>query len=177
MIQTLSTGDWVRCYEPGIWQVYRISSYLAWDPVSRSEKRRTSVFSKRCVNDAFKPAFRTDSCDASLVEPLDAATSNTLTDFLSDNVELHQAFRDYEPEPINLIHNARIGIPDGMTAEDVTARLDNNLALRQSEIGDALRQAGFKLNVVPYWTAQFISRNYEIVDDHLVFRFLRVLDR
>ena len=166
----------MRGYKPGIWQVYRISNYLAWDPVSRADRRRTTVFCKRFVNDAFKRAFQTDSCDVSLVEPLDASTLNTLDNFLSDNAVLHQAFRDYEPEPINLIHNARIGVPDGMTAEDVTATLESTSALRESRIAETLRQAGLELNVVPYWTVQFISRNYEIVDDHLAFRFLRVLD-
>ncbi|MEM1174127.1 MAG: hypothetical protein AAGA33_08405 [Pseudomonadota bacterium] len=63
-----------------------------------------------------------------------------------------------------------------MTVEEVTASLDKTGALRQSEIGDALRQVGLQANTVPYWTVQFVSRNYEIIDDHLAFRFLRVLD-
>ena len=165
----------MRSYESGIWQIYRILIYIGWDPVSRSEKPKTIVFSKRFVTDSFKRSFKADSCDASFIESLDNPTSKKLTDFISENETLYRAFCEYEPKPIDVVYSARIGIPDGKSVQDVEARLADCPPIRESKIGEYLRDAGFDTEGFPFWTVQLVSRDYETIDSYLVYRFLRVL--
>lgn len=168
-------GDWVRSYESGIWQIYRILDYVGWDPVSKSEERRTTVFSKRFLTDSFKRSFKSESCDVSFIERLDDTKSRKLSEFIARNEALYKAFCEYAPEPINVIYNARIKIPEEKSAQDVEALLSGCPPLRESKIKEFLSDAGFDTNGLPFWTVQFISRNYETIEDYLVYRFLRVL--
>lgn len=171
----VSVGDWVRSYESGIWQVYRIQTYIGRDPVSGSERRRTTVFSKKFVTDSFKRSFKTDCCAPNFVESLDRSTSKKLADFIAKNEALYQAFCEYEPKPIDIVYNARIKIPDGISVQDIETRLADCPPLRESKIDEFLRGAGFDTEGLPIWTVQFVSKEYETIDDYLVYRFLRVL--
>ena len=127
------------------------------------------------MTDSFKRSFKADSCDASFVESLDDPTSKKLTDFVSRNEPLYQAFCEYEPEPIDVVYSARIGNQGGQSVQDIEARLADCPPLRESKIGEHLRGAGFDTEGFPFWTIQFVSKDHETVDDYLVYRFLRVL--
>ncbi len=173
--QLPSVGDWVRSYEAGIWQVYRVLTYVGRDPVSGSDQQRTSVFSKRFLNNSFRRSFKSDCCDVSLIEQLDGPTTKKLADFIASNEALYQAFCEYAPEPIDVIYSARVGIPKEKTVQDVESQLSGCPPLRETEIHEFLADAGIGSEGFPYWTIQFISNDHETIDDYLVYRFLRVL--
>jgi hypothetical protein len=165
----------VRSYESGIWQVYRILNYIGKDPASGSEQHRTTVFSKRFVLNSFKRSFKVECCDPSFVEKLDRSTSKKLAEFIEKNQSLYESFCGYEPEPIDAIYNARIKVPDGKTIEEVETRLSGCPPLNGLQIEKYLTDSGFDTEGFPSWTVQFVSKDHECEDGHLVYRYHGVL--
>lgn len=172
----MEKGDWVRSYESGIWQIFRVLHYVGKDVVSGSEQQRTTIFSKRFLLDTLKHSFKTECCDSSLIEKLDPATLRKLTKFIEENQGLYEEFRKYNPKPIDSVYNARIRVPDGSGIEAVESCLKTSRSLTEFEIEQYLRDFGFNPDGNPHCTVQFVSRDHACKDGYLIFQFRRVLE-
>ena len=172
----IKEGDWVTSFSSGLWQIYRVLSYKGINPVSKSEKLKTSVFSKRFVLNSLKPSFKEECCSPDFVERLDPETNTKLEEYIRDNETLHKEFNEYKPKPIDSIYNARIGVPEGKSLEATDALICKDRNLNELEIGPYLKELGFDITRLPSWTVQFISEDHNCQDGYLIYRFARILD-
>lgn len=174
-MNVVQIGDWVHSYGAGIWKVYRTETFTSLDPVSRTERKRSLVFSKRFLSNSFKLSFGEECCDPSLISPLAAHELVKLKKLISSKPELYEAFAAYVPKPISCIYNARIAATVGMTPEEATEAVPADPIFTEAQIAPFLESCGFKVNRMPYWTAQFISENHRIEEGNLVYRFSRII--
>ncbi len=173
---SLKVGDWVTSYSCGIWQVYRIIHYNDIDPVTAARITRTAVFSKRFVNNSFKKSFSEECCEQVLVKPLGKDITLKLDEYIRANKEIYDKFRAHSPREIDAVYNARIGIPGTMKPGDVMKKISREKAFTIKEIIPYLNGLGFNTDEMPSWTVQFVSRNHELVDDWLAYRFEKILE-
>ena len=114
-------GAWVRLSGlfPGIWQIADVIEVkeqrwsLAEPPV---ERKRTSIFCHRLVNDIWKRSFSYTSCDVSWARELSVSDQRQLEAFRAENPALQTAFGKYKAKlkPLDAIANVGFG---GMSAE------------------------------------------------------------
>src|SRR5262245_18658867 len=110
---SVKVGDWVRMYDQGIWQVYRVLVEVkAWDPIESRGKRKVMVFGKRLINNAFKRSFSEGCCHISLIRQLSKEDRKRLQEFIAENARVYEQFVEYRPKPVDAIFNANISIPD-----------------------------------------------------------------
>jgi len=171
----VNVGDWVRSYSSGIWQIDRILEYRCLDPLTGQEAKKTTVFSRRFVSNSFKRSFSEEACDPIFVKLLGTDELATLQDFIAQNTELHEKFRAHEWKGIDCVFNARIAIPGDRNLAAATAKLAGAGPMRDVEISPFLESMGFDTKTRAFWTAQFVSPNFECRDGYLMFKFLRVL--
>jgi hypothetical protein len=186
--ENMQTGDWVRSYYRGIWQIYRIVHGFYEFRFSLQEEKvlsnRTLVFSKRIVNDRWKRSFSAASCEASLVEPLSDKERAGLDMFIGDNPKVIKAFEKYKPKSVDFLMNLSFGCPRGLSAPDVRQQLAQLLTplltkgANLDELLVALEESGlnryrglFPRNL----TLQFKSHDYELQGKDFLFRSLNVL--
>jgi hypothetical protein len=170
-----SSGNWVRTLHTGVWQVYRVLDAISWNPATGAEESRRSVFCKRFVNDAWKRSFSAAAYAASLVFPLDGEDQATLQSLRSDNPKLAAQFDCWLPPPIDCLTGLRIDVPADLTTEQLAERIPPHGPLRHSEIERLVHeQLGLPRSRTSGWTLMFRSRDHEVVDGHLVFRFSHV---
>ena len=121
----IKVGDWVRISPlwPGVWKVYRVLADFKEDEWSLDRplhtSKRTIVFCHRLVNDAWKRSFAHNSCETSLVVPLDKKEMKRVRAFLSDTKFL-KAFERYQAahNSIDLVANIALGgLEDHMLAD------------------------------------------------------------
>jgi len=86
------TGDspWVSSYHPSIWQIHRILNYKDFDPVTKSEANKTTIFSKRFLSKSFKRSFKEECCSPVFVAALDFETETKLKYFIEQNQALYK---------------------------------------------------------------------------------------
>ena len=174
---SLKVGDWVRSYSAGVWQIYRILEYKCRNPVTELEQDKTTIFSKRFVSNAFKRSFKEECCDPSFVVKLNLDEMNELRLFMSQNAKLYEQFQKYEPKSIDSVYNARIGIPQSYDPTAIAKELAGSGPLRDIDIGHHLSSRGFDTKAMPFWTVQFVSKNFSITNGYLVFEFSRILEQ
>jgi hypothetical protein len=168
-------GDWVTTYQQGIWQVYRVLTYVSLDPSTGSEKPQSAVFAKRIVSRALKRAFSETCCAPAFVHELDESATMQLTAFIRDNDAVYQQFIGYRPKPLDAIYNARIAMPPTADAAAVAALFPTDRLFTALEIEQHITDVGLDARRNrPAWTAQFVSPDHACADGHLVFRFNRV---
>jgi hypothetical protein len=172
----LEIGDWVRSYSQGIWQIYRILDYTCIDPVSRKEKNKRTVFSKRFVSNSFKRSFKEECCDPAIVMILNTGELKELQEFIDNNADLYNKFEGYEPKDIDCVYNARIGIPEDQSALEIANLLENSSLLKEAEINTQLIELGFISNTKPSWTVQYVAKDFQCIDGYLAFKYDRVLE-
>lgn len=177
MITALSVGDWVRSYSSGFWKIYRVLDYKCINPVTGKEVCETSIFSKRFVSNSFKRSFKEECCDPAFVSLLTPEEKIEIDNFIDGNPVIYQKFIDYEPNRIDCIYNARIGIPGHNNNQLVTEELENIGPIKDVEINKKLIELGFDTSAMPSWTVQFVSSGFECIGGYLSFRFSRVLER
>ena len=173
---SLKVGDWVRSYSSGIWQIYRIVEYKCLNPVTGDEQEKTTVFSKRFLSNSYKRSSKEECCDPLFVARLNSDENAKLDIFISENAELYKKFLAYEPKNIDCVYNARIGIPESRDSATVFGALTGSEAMRDIDINKYLTGLGYNTKAMPYWTIQFVSENFSIVDGYLYFKFNRVLE-
>jgi len=173
----VKVGDWVRSYGTGIWQVYRVlDNFYDLDPVNGAIKQRTLIFSKRFISDSFKRSFKSECCHPSYVYHLEETDKTKLDEFIENNPETFKKFVNYLTKPIDSIYSARIGVPDQGTLEEVESKFNKKTELSVLEINKTLEELGFDLNAFPHWTVQFVSEDHSCIDNHLIYKFNRILD-
>jgi len=62
-----------------------------------------------------------------------------------------------------------------MTPIEVEARIPKDREFTDAQIAPYLRTLGFDTDGFPCWTVQFVCRDHEIKNKHLVYRMHRVL--
>ena len=165
-------GDWVTSYSAGIWQVYRVVTYSAEDPVTGKAGFHTSILSKRFLNGKMQRAFSQECCAPRFVEKLSRSEVAELNKFIAENSKLWAAFENHAPKPLSAIYNARITIPRGMTKAAAKALL-SSAAATQAERISQLKRVGL-WDPAGHSTAQFLSEDFEAHQGELVFTFARV---
>jgi len=168
-------GDWVRMYDPGIWQVTRVLRIKRLDPLTCRPEKATLVFGKRFVSLSFKKAFAGASCHIDYVRPLTKSQAKKLLQFEANNVKLVEEFNRFCPPPIDAIYNASIGAPKGVSAKALEAKLRTNREFTEFEIEPWLRKHGLEPGEFPPWTVQFVSPGYQVKKGCLAYRFVGVL--
>ena len=175
MAAEFTVGDWVRIHKAGIWQVYRTLTIKCLDPVDRAETTRRMVFAKRFLTNAFRKSLGQDGCAPQLVRPLSRQDHQKLESFIAKNKQHYDDFLAYTPRPIDIIYNARIAAPEGLSAEQVQETVATDRKLTEPEIQPYLEQLGFR-DGFPCWTVQFVSADHECGDDgYLVYSLAQVL--
>src|SRR5436309_2829275 len=93
---TVSVGDWVEAYSPGISQVVHIMNdfyELRFSLEQRKRKgRRAIVFVKRLVDENWREAFKVESCSPDVIRPLSADERRQLEDYKLSNPEIFAEF-------------------------------------------------------------------------------------
>src|SRR5690606_10948505 len=116
VMHTPAIGDWINSYSPGVWHVYRLLEGFNGVRYSldarKKRSKRVIVFSKRLADATWKPAFRTESCERSLVTPLSPEVRRRVDDLLSADPGIRSAFNAYQPESIPLIVNLTMNVSD-----------------------------------------------------------------
>ena len=175
MADGFTIGDWVRIHKAGIWQVYRTLTIKCLDPVDGAETTRQIVFSKRFLTNAFRKSLGQDCCAPQLVRPLSKQDQQELESFIANNKQHYDQFLAYTPKPIDIIFNARIAAPEGLSAEQVQSAVTTDRKLAEPEIQPYLEQLGFR-DGFPSWTVQFVSADHECgADGYLLYSFAHIL--
>ncbi|EGM78562.1 hypothetical protein Rhein_1338 [Rheinheimera sp. A13L] len=172
----LNVGDWVRSYSTGIWQIYRVIEYKCRNPTTGLEQKKTTIFSKRFVSNAFRRSFKEECCDPALIVPLSLAEKNQMNLFIRQNENLYKKFQEYEPKKINCVYNARIEISETRDAASIAKELSGLGPMRDLDIDQRLSSLGYNTKAMPSWTVQFVSENFNLVNGYLVFNFSKVLE-
>lgn len=170
----LKNGDWVTTCWSGIWQIYRILEYKCLNPFTNDDMVKTDIFSKRFLSKSFKRLFGEACCDPSYVSLLGSDDQQRLEAFIAANPLAYEKFESYQPKPVDCIYNAEIGLPSGRSAEDLAAAFDPSRLIRDTDIGSVLIDMGLDTKAIPCWTVQFVSKDHECIDGHIVFRFHRI---
>jgi hypothetical protein len=171
----LKIGDWVTTCWSGIWRIYRILEYKRLNPFTNDEMVQAAIFSKRFLSKTFKRLFGEACCDPSYVSLLGSDDQQRLDAFIAANPSVYEKFETYQPKPVNCIYNASIGLPADRTAAELAASFDASRPLRDTDIDSVLTNMGLDTKAIPYfYIVQFVSKDHECIDDHLVFRFHRI---
>lgn len=163
------SGDWIKSYSSGCWQVYRVISFQTFDPVSQAAVTQVAVFSKRLWDAKKKPAFTQECCDVSFTKPLSARDADALASRLLNDEPLRTAFEQYVPAPIDAIYNARLTIPRGTTKSQIKKSLSAQ-AFTQPQLVAQLKKLG-AWDPHGHVTAQFVSPNHEVQAGWLAYTF------
>ena len=178
-------GDWVNTYYSGVWQIHRLLPIRYEMRFSLSERRKKShsviVFARRILNASWHKAFKTASCEQSLVSPLSVNDRARLGQLLEDDEELRIAFERYEPEPVPLLVNLTMGIPNRSRLEEfcrdtLSPAMVSGLSLE--EVLGLLEDAGMSQFIQQYpirATLQMVCPDHETRDGEFVLRGCRVL--
>ena len=136
---------------------------------------QTAIFSKRFLSKSFKRLFGEATCHPSFVSLLGSDDHERLEAFIAANPSVYEKFESYQPKPVDCIYNARIGLPADRTAAELAASFDPSRPIRDTDIDSILTNMGLDTKAIPYFLiVQFVSKDHECIDDHLVFRFHRI---
>ncbi len=172
----LNIGDWVESYSPGIWQIYKNIKHKSNIMPSRRPKEMVIVFSKRFLTESFQYSVTEESCNSDLIVKLDNEKISKLNKFISENKALYDEFQQYQPRPIGVVYNARIAIPDNMSTTEVENMISKDRFFTDKDISPYLEELGFNTKKMPSWTIQFFCDDHECINDHLAYKFHRVLE-
>jgi hypothetical protein len=185
MNQGPAIGDWIRAASPGVWQVHRVLSgfyELRYSLASTKRRsRRVIVFARRLVDDEWRPAFRSESCELSLTEPVSAEDSQRVETLLQTRPDLKRSFDDYRPDPIPLLVNLSMKVPDASVLRsfcEATLSLELEQGIPFDRVLQLLDQAGLGGSVgqMPSnATLQLGCRDHEVREGEFVMRDCQVL--
>jgi hypothetical protein len=183
----IEVGDWIRVprLSPGIWRVSRTLLGFNEDRWSLSDpivpSRRTLVFSHRMVNDSWNRSFSRLVCDATYVEPLEAAELSKVMALCATDNKLADAFEKYRSmsKPIDSVASLAFG---GLSAEEIEQFPSQCKALFEDKIADGLtifdvlsllntRNMDQSIRTYPLQvTLQLVPENFELRKNEFLYR-------
>ena len=168
-------GDWVRSSaNSGIFRVERIANYYDYEFPSHEETLRKVYFCKRFLSVTKRKRFGWVTDTAEWMRPVSEDDLLTINEMLKDKV-LAQEFKKFKSdEPCNSLLNIAVEIPSGITKEQLSRQLQSLPAMTTVDILDKIKSLGLKLSDFG-WSIQFVSEDYQIRNQHLVYLFRRVL--
>lgn len=179
---TVSVGDWVEAYSPGISQVIHIMSdfyELRFSLEQQKRKgRRAIVFVKRMVDDNWRKAFKVEGCSPDVVRPLIAEEREQLEKYTASHPEIvaefdamrpklpdhGMGFRLRLPDPSDLPKaretalNSFAGIENGYTNDEVLYRM------KESPLAQYLSDIAVNAQIL------FHGQEHEVRNGEFVFR-------
>lgn len=182
------SGDWVRGYSAGIWQIVR--------PVPAHFQPRYSLekspelyagpafMLKRLVNDKWKPAFASEVCHGSLLRKLSKADQKKLDTLLAAEPVLATQLTAFT-KPISLIWNLGFALPRKADFAKFQKHFQSQLraiadmGLTDDRILTVIHDSPFAagLNESPRSAGlQFACLDYEVRDKQLIYRSFEVLN-
>ncbi len=184
----INVGDWVYSDSPGIWQVYRILEEAERMRSSLQERKRVRrdrlVFSKRFVDEGWKPAFANEVASSDLLRPLSDDDRRYLEEFIARNPQTLQEFKSHQPKGIDLVRNLPLNVPTSVKGNEIQ-RLAHDVFSDIGENGltnDDILQRIATSELVRYTpktirnaTLQFICKDHELRGNEYVFREAQVI--
>jgi len=113
---TVSVGDWVEAYSPGISQVIHIMNdfyELRFNLEQRKRRgKRAIVFVKRLVDKNWRKAFKVESCSPDVVRPLGEEERYQLEEYKLSNAQIVAEFDAIKVKLPDLAMGLRLRLTD-----------------------------------------------------------------
>ncbi|GEM_PF-2917250 len=187
-MKDVRVGDWVYSDSPGIWRVFRIlesTQRLRFNLQERKRvDRRRLIFSKRLVDESWKPAFSAELATAEFVRALSNDDRRRLEEFIAGNPQTLQEFDAFQPKGIDHAMDLPLNVPTCVGKEGIH-RLIYDVFADISEVGltnDEILQriaaselAGYAPKTMRNATMRFLCRDHELRSNVYVFREVQLL--
>jgi hypothetical protein len=178
----VDSGDWVRSYSKGIWQVMRKAPqhyaprYSLAAPLELVAE--PTFVLKRLVDDKWKKAFAVEAAQGAFVRPLAKADASKLSRSQEENPKIFAEFAIYK-EPVDQILNLPFSLAKNSDFRLFKQTMEQLFAepLQQGISNDGILQL---IAASPYAsgycqnprcaTLQFVCRDLEIARRHLIYR-------
>ncbi len=174
MSENIEVGDWVRSYSSGIYRVLRIINFKEYDPAKKIFKSKSLIHSARFVNNSFRRSFSSEVCSEICVYKLNKEDTSKLDQFISSNPDVLVKFENYKPKKHSCTHLVNIHPLDKKDIEKVLTRLSHIVDFDKHDIFTMLFDEGIRKNDGKGWSAIFVSENYKVINDRLVFTFTKI---
>ena len=182
----VNSGDWVRSYSKGIWQVMReVPQHFAprYSIAAPLELAPEAIFVlKRLVDDKWKKAFAVETAQGSLLRPLAKADAAKLARFQVENPRIIAEFEAYE-KPVDQILNLPFSLAKKSDFRLFKQTMKQTFAepLQRGVTSDAiLKLVAESPYASGYWqnprsaTLQFVCHNLEIARRHFIYREINI---
>jgi hypothetical protein len=146
-------------------------------------ERGRYVFSKRFVDEAWKPAFTNEVASADLVRPITEDDRRRLDELAVANRRVLQEFEAYQPKGIDLVRNLPLNVPTSVGREGVQRLIPDvftgigSRGLTNDEILEriaASELARYAPKTIRNATLRFLCKDHETRDNEYVFREVEV---
>ncbi|SKA58261.1 hypothetical protein [Enterovibrio nigricans] len=169
-------GDWVYATQSGVWQIYRIDEFRAFNPSTKEFEDKSLIFAKRFFDDKGKAAFTQDFFSITSLFPVKGESKLDLDLYIKSHPRLYAKFNRYNPEPIDTVCQCWIDVPEHQSTEEIADMFPKNVEYTQSEAAQLINALGLDLKSSPHWTVEFISRGTVLRDGYIRYVFNRVLE-
>jgi hypothetical protein len=185
--QTPALGDWISSYSSGIWRVYRVIHDAQKLRFSLQERqrvdRRRLVFSKRLVDEMWKPTFSNELSSSELVSALTDDNKRRLEEFIVKNPQTLREFEAFQPKPIDQAMDLPLNVPTSIGKEDIQHLIRDVFAgIGEGLTNDAILQrlaaselARYAPKTIRNATLRFVCKDHELHDNEYVFREVQLL--
>jgi hypothetical protein len=182
----INSGDWVRSYSKGIWQVVRQVPEHYEPRYSQNAPRVLAegpqYLLKRLVNDKWKPAFAMECAEVSFVKPLNKADTVKLQRYLAHNADVAAHFESFV-QPLDSVLNLSFSLPKKSDFRRFKAEFEAAFAsnlpdgVTHDDIMKVIAQSSFAAGFAEIpcsATLQFICQDHEVKRRHMIYRQLHV---
>jgi len=183
----VNVDDWVYSISPGIWRVYRVIHDVQKLRFGQQERQQTDrrrlIFSKRLVDESWKPAFGNELAVAEFVRVPSDEDRQRLEDFIAKNPKIIHEFEAFRPKALDHAMDLPLNVP-ASTGKEAVQRLIHNVF---PDIGDGLTNDGILQRIakselahyapktVRNATLRFICKDHELRDNGYMFREVQLL--
>ncbi|MDD1779923.1 hypothetical protein LRP49_01820 [Enterovibrio sp. ZSDZ35] len=169
-------GDWVYSTQSGVWQIYRIDEFKAFNPSTKEFEDKSLIFAKRFFDDKGKRAFTQDFFSITSLFPIKGESKLDLDLYIKSHPRLYAKFLRYQPDPIDTVFHCRIDVPEHQSTDDIAGMFPVGVEFSQSEAEQLVNSLGLDAKSTPHWTVEFISRGTVLRDGYMRYVFNRVLE-
>ena len=172
----LKVGDWVRSYSSGIYRVLRVIHFQEYNPATKGYDHITLVHSARFVNNSFKRSFSSEICSADFVYKLNKEDNKELEKYISSKSDVLIKFENYKPKKLSCSHVVNIHPVNKNDTDEIYLRLSRMVDIDKHEIFIVLFEEGIRKNDGKGWSAVFVSDNYKVINNKLVYAFDKICE-
>ena len=90
--------------------------------------------------------------------------------------KLYQQYLAYEPKNIDSIYNVAVEVPASVDVALLKKALTKLPPISDLKINQQLKEMGCNTQpLIPTWTMQFVSENFQVENGHLMFKFSKMI--